>query len=658
MNKDSTMFKSIMNTSAYMVLHRLLQRRPDQMFSLTDQELDDILKYDILSIYSSYYNRMNTFQKKYVVEILESETEFRDLSLVLDNLSVFTRDEIYTPYLLKLVDRINVHPVIRSAYQVLFKCCTNVAFSHKKKGVYLYDYLALMNAAYFSVLADELGLSNSYTQCMEAGYGHCSYDDYVEYLFEKYEDDPDWDAEIDLNEIDQFLEKNEKDKLFKEPISEEDSAAGAAEYFDIVSIVANLRGENILQARSKDNDAVLSLVVCETRIQTIQRTVISGFDCCFCESEYCSESYVIIQRLSSYYRMLIYDNASLDSFLEEINRTAIKLDMTTNPVHIFFIRDEEESIVSEEKLRDDSTSFPRYVFSEGELISFLQDTYQRYFKKDDGYRLYIVDNRWIFDDSLYVPYLKIATVKIDPDNNSTINIKVVFYESGKKKLWAEATDYDTNPERWKVFGLIKASSFSSSQGYKNRIHSSALPKIYAEIFVNDKYYGEVSINCSYEEIQDESLLLKTSESGLDKTYIRKTQKPFYPIVTAKYWEKSNSLFVPYLKIDVINQTREPANLIYVYVIFYDVANRNLWSTSSSLLVSSGDTPLKQGFRKTAFLKAAVGYESRIDKELLASITAEIYINSEFYGTTIIDSDYEYNQYELPLNENSVTIDND
>lgn len=658
MKKDSTTFESIMNTSAYMVLHRSLQKQPDEMFDITDQELGDIIKYDILSIMSSHFNMMNRFQKKCVVELLESETEFKDLSLVLDNLSAFMEEEVYLPYLLKLVDRLNVHPVIRAAYLVLFKYCTKLVFSRISHGAYVYEYLALMNAAYFSVLADGLGLSNTYTQCMEADYGHCSCDDYVEHLFEKYEDDPDWDAEIDLNGIDQFLEKNKNVKLFKETLSEEDSEEGAAEYFDIISIVANLRGENNSLVRSKDNDTLLSLVKRETGIRTIQRTVISGFDCCFCESEDYSEEYVIIQRLSSYYRMLCYDNNSLESFLEEIGRTVIKLKMTTSPVHIFFITDEEEPVFPEEKLKADSTSFPRYVFSEGELISFLQDTYQRYFKGDDGYRLYIVDNRWILDGSLYVPYLKIATVKFGLESSSKISIKVVFYESGKKKLWAEDTDSDKNLESWKLHGLIKISAFSSSQGYTNKIHSSSLPKIYAEIFVNDKYYGEVSVNCSYEQIQEESLLLKTFDSESDRTYIRKTQRPFYPVVTAKYWTKSNSLFVPYIKLDVINQEREPASLIYVYTLFYDVENRNLWSTSSSLLVSSGYTPLKQGFRKTAFLKASVGYESQINKEHLPSITAEIYINGEFYGTTKVDSDYEYNEYELPLNEAPVTVDND
>ena len=176
--------------------------------------------------------------------------------------------------------------------------------------------------------------------------------------------------------------------------------------------------------------------------------------------------------------------------------------------------------------------------------------------------------------------------------------------------------------------------------------------------MNDEFYGQASINCSYEQIQKETLLLKTFASESGGHYIGKTPKPFFPIVTAKYWEKPDDLYVPYLKIDVINQKREPAELIYVESVYYNTKARNQWSYSFSQLVSDKNTPLKQGYRKTAFLKASVGYESRIDKELLPGITAEIYINGEFYGTTKVDSDYEYNEYELPLNEDSVTVDND
>lgn len=662
MKKDSTTFESIMNTSAYMVLHRSLQKQPEQIFGITDQELDDIIKYDILSIMSSYYNMMNISQKKCVVDMLESETEFRNLSRVLDNLSASMKDELYVPYLLIMVYRLNVHRVTRAAYLVLFKYYADLITAHMVHGLYTYDYFALMNSAYFSVLADRLEISNIYTQIMEESFGHCSYDDFLDYLYKEYSDDINWDMEIDLNGIDAFLEENLNvkllDNLFEKKRFDTETVTGVAEYFEVVDIVANLCGKNIVQNRTRENTALLSSVSRGTGIHIRKRMTLSGFDCCFCKSEDYSEEYVIIQRHSSYYRMLIYDNNSLEGLLKEIYSTVNELEMRIWPVHIIFVKDEAESSYPEEALRSDSRFFPRYVFSEEEVICFLLDSNQRYFKNDDGYKLYIEDARWIFDDSLYVPYLKIATVKFGTESDTKLDIKVVFYESGKNKLWAEDADYDRDPNKWKALGLIRVSSFCSSTGYKNKIVSHSLPKIYAEVFVNNEFYGEVSINCSYEQIQQESRLLKTPASESDRTYIRKNQRPFYPIVTVKYWAKSNSLFVPYIKLDVINQEREPASLIYVYVIYYDVVNRNLWSTSSSLLVSSGYTPLKQGFRKTAFLKASVGYESQINKEHLPSITAEIYINGEFYGTTKVDSDYEYNEYELPLNEEPVTVDND
>lgn len=658
MDKHSAMIKNIMDTSDYIFLRKFLQKQPELIFGITDQELEDIIKYDILSIMSSFYNMMNMSQKKCIVDMLESEMEFKNLFQILNKLSASMKDEVYIPYLLKIAKQLNIHHVTRAAYLVLFKYFANLITSNMDHGLYIYDYLALMDSAYFSVIALGLGISNIYTQCMQANYGHSSYEDFLNHLYKEYSDDINWDLEIDLNGIDAYLETNAKVQLFEKDWSEEDVLAGAPEYFEIVDIVANLRGVNVVQNGTKENNALLTSVSHKTGINILKRTIISGFDCCFCESKDYSEEYVIIQRHSSYYRILIYDNNSLESFLEEIGSTVNELEMRIWPVHIIFVKDETEPTYLEEALRSDSQSFPRYVFSEEEVICFLLDSLKRYFKDDDGYRLYIEDARWILDGTSYVPYLKIVTVKYGLESDSKINIKVVFYESGKKKLWAEDADYDRDPDKWKVFGLFRVSSFFSSQGYRNKISSSSLPKIYAEIFVNDEYYGGSSINCSYEQIQQETLLLKFSAIESEGAYIRKTQRPFYPIVTTKYWKKENELFVPYLKIDVLNQTREPAELIFIKAVFYDMKNRNLWSSSFSRLVSPGNTPLKQGYRKTAFLKASVGYEKQIDKEHLPEITAEIYINGVFYGTTTVDAGYDYNEYELPLNEEPVTIDND
>ncbi|SDL91187.1 hypothetical protein SAMN04487833_13821 [Sarcina sp. DSM 11001] len=652
------MFDTIINISAYKVLHRLLQNQPDQMFRLTDQELDDIIKYDILNIMASYRNMMSPSQKKYVAELLESEMGFVNISSVFDDLSDSMKDEIYIPYLLKLINRINVHPVVTAAYQVLFKYCTNLIKPHMHSGLYVYDYLALMNTAYFSVIADGLGVPEYFSRYMKESYGPCNYDEFVDYIFEKNSGDIDWDLEIDLDGIDKFLEENGNTNIFKKTQHGDNSFTGAAEFFDIVNIVTDLRGEDITQTKIRENDKLLFSVSRKTGIHNIKRTIISGFDCCFCESDDYSEEYIIIQRYSSYYRKFIYDNNSLERFLEEISSTVIELDMSIWPVHIIFIKDETEPTFPEEALRSESQTFPRYIFSKEEAIAFIQDKDQRYIEGDDGYRLYIVDNRWILNDTLYVPYLKIATVKYGLENDSNINIKVVFYESKNKKLWAEYSDSDTDPDRWKTLGLIRISNFYSNQGYENKPSLPSLPHIYAEIYVNDGFYGQVSINCSYKQIQKETMLLKTFASESFGHYVGKTQKPFFPIVTAKYWEKPNDLYVPYLKIDVINQKREPAELIYVEAVYYSMKARNLWSYSFSPLVSDKNTPLKQGYRKTAFLMASVGYENQVAKDNLPDITAEIFINGDFYGTTTIDCSYDYNKYDLPLNEEPVTIDND
>ena len=356
--------------------------------------------------------------------------------------------------------------------------------------------------------------------------------------------------------------------------------------------------------------------------------------------------------------MLIYDSTSLEIFLENINSMLIELDMRIWPVHVIFVKDKAESTYSEEVLRSDSQVIPRYIFTKEDTINYLLDTIQRYFKDDDGYRLYVEDARWILDGTIYVPYLKIATVKYGMEIDSCLDLKVVFYESKKKRLWAEDNYYDRDPDEWKALGLIRISTFCANVGYANKIACSSLPDIFAEIFVNDEFYGKVYINGSYEQIQKETMVVKTSEGGFESAFIRKTQKPFFPIVTAKYWVKSDKLYVPYLKIDIINQNKEPADLIFVNAVYYDINDRNLWSASSAFIISNTDTPLKQGYRKTAFLKASVGYERQINKENLPEISAEIYINGDFYGTTTVDSGYDYNEYELPLNGEPVAIEND
>ena len=48
------MLQSIMNISAYASLHRVLQKQQDEMYGIADQELEDILKYDIFGKVMNY----------------------------------------------------------------------------------------------------------------------------------------------------------------------------------------------------------------------------------------------------------------------------------------------------------------------------------------------------------------------------------------------------------------------------------------------------------------------------------------------------------------------------------------------------------------------------------------------------------------------------
>ncbi len=72
MNSYLAVKESIMNTSEYKSLYNSLHRYPDQLFEMTEYELDNIIEYDVINIMASYYKRMNSVQKKYVVELMES----------------------------------------------------------------------------------------------------------------------------------------------------------------------------------------------------------------------------------------------------------------------------------------------------------------------------------------------------------------------------------------------------------------------------------------------------------------------------------------------------------------------------------------------------------------------------------------------------------
>lgn len=97
------------------------------------------------------------------------------------------------------------------------------------------------------------------------------------------------------------------------------------------------------------------------------------------------------------------------------------------------------------------------------------------------------------------------------------------------------------------------------------------------------------------------------------------------------------LYTPYLKVLVTNQRGKSASKITLDVVFYNESTKEIWDDETYYLVGLGDTALKDGYSKRAFIKSSVGYQKKIDESILPTITAEISINGQIYETVKINN---------------------
>ena len=129
------------------------------------------------------------------------------------------------------------------------------------------------------------------------------------------------------------------------------------------------------------------------------------------------------------------------------------------------------------------------------------------------------------------------------------------------------------------------------------------------------------------------------------------------IVSANYWYHNTSLgdnlYVPYLQIDITNNQNKAADKINVKVIFYNEAKKEVWDEKSTTVIGASDTALKSGYKKTAHIQSGIGYKDQLDLTRLPLLTAEIYINGEFYGTVDVLKTYE--NYSLRMNPRKEAI---
>lgn len=111
--------------------------------------------------------------------------------------------------------------------------------------------------------------------------------------------------------------------------------------------------------------------------------------------------------------------------------------------------------------------------------------------------------------------------------------------------------------------------------------------------------------------------------------------------------KNQTIYAPFIRVDITNQLEVPAKNISVKAIFYNESKKEIWSEASTSAISSS-VPLRPGYNVSAFLRAGQGFNSMISTDSLPDITADIYINNQFYGTTKMDKVYNGNTVEEPL----------
>ena len=275
-------------------------------------------------------------------------------------------------------------------------------------------------------------------------------------------------------------------------------------------------------------------------------------------------------------------------------------------------------------------------------------SFTRYDEREYG--LIVTNNLWEISDGIHVPSLNIDVINQTLDTKSRIFIKTVFYELENKKIWSEKSRELITSERPLLPGYKKTAFIKGDQGYSSKISDSLLPVLYAEIYINEELYGQVKINNTYENIVESTIVKNDVNISPNTEFERKSDKYFYPVIVTSYWEKSEDLFVPYLKLDITNQQDAPADNIGVKVIFTNMRDKEVWSEEFDQLIGSSDTPLKTGFMKSSFIKGSIGYKDKIDEKALPELMAEIFINGESYGETAIRQSYEFVLIDQPLKE--------
>lgn len=348
---------------AEQVITLMLQEYSRQLFGLTRAEFDSIVEYDVLNIMASFYTKINAQQKKVIVSVLQEEFSLCDLESVLENLAMYIDDKLYMPLSCKLIDKLGDSRVTTVVYETLFKCCSNMLNRYWNQSNSYSNYLVLLNVGFFNALSYKLHIRDSYSNSMYNLYEQTGYDEFVESLYEKHLDDIGWDADVELDVIDELIKDSKINSTFDNGTQEE--------YMYAVETMKNICREHVSIIHKENEVEGFTRIVKKTGIRELKNMDIQGFECHFCEAKFSDEKYIIVYQNKTHINEIIDKEDKWSKFQKELYYDDIRQDNSKAMVYIVYILDDNSDNIPIQIIESNKTYGRKYVFSEDETITFI-----------------------------------------------------------------------------------------------------------------------------------------------------------------------------------------------------------------------------------------------------------------------------------------------
>ena len=333
------------------------------LYGFTKTEFDSIVEYDILNIMSYYYSKMNATQKSVICDAIASSLGLYDIGDTMDSLIDSLGEHIYVPLSCKLIDRVGDSRDTMMVYETLFSKCGDMTLGAWNQNDSCSNYLVLLNAAYFNALSYKLHIRESFKSCMKAFYEKESYDDFVESLYEKHLDDIGWDADVELDVLDELIGDSQKYNSFEDSEKQD--------YFDAVENMDIIRSEHNQELQVKGEQKGFIRIVQKTGIREQKTAIIHGFECHFCLAKQSEDEYIIVYQKNTRITDIIDKEDEWKRFQNALYHEDIRNNLSSAMVYIVYILDENSDNIPIQTIESNITYGRKYVFSEEETITFI-----------------------------------------------------------------------------------------------------------------------------------------------------------------------------------------------------------------------------------------------------------------------------------------------